>query len=133
MTTEGQPEPRSRTWWPLVVAIFAMFAVMQLVKTPHVAPVRCDSDVAADAVDVLMLSASWCGYCARARQMFVEDGINYCEYDIEQTEKGAKLYARSGARGVPIIYVGEEVFVGFNSHEIRQALVAGDIVNLDRL
>ena len=116
-----------------MLAIVAMITVMQLVKTPDVAPIKCDTDVAADAVDVLMLSASWCGYCARARQMFVADGINYCEYDVEQTQTGANLYARSGVRGVPIIYVGEEMFVGFNPHEIRQALVAGDVVSLDRL
>ena len=133
MTTKPETAPRSRTWWPLVFAIVAMIAVMQFVKAPAVAPVMCQRDVAADAVDVLMLSASWCGYCARARQMFVKDAIDYCEYDIEQTQTGARLYARSGARGVPVIYVGDAMFFGFNSHEIRQALVAEDVVSLDRL
>ncbi|MGR9090344.1 MAG: glutaredoxin family protein [Gammaproteobacteria bacterium] len=133
MTAEREPARRTRTWWPLVLAIVGMVAVMQFVQAPDVAPVMCDSDVAADAVDVLMLSASWCGYCARARQMFVKDGINYCEYDVEQTKTGAELYARSGVRGVPIIYVGEAMFVGFNPHEIKQALVAEAIVSLDRL
>lgn len=133
MTVNPEPARRTRTWWPLVLAIAGMIALMQFVQAPDVAPVKCDSDVAADTVDVLMLSASWCGYCARARQMFVKDGINYCEYDVEQTQTGAKLYAQSGVRGVPIIYVGEDVFVGFNPHEIRQALVAADIVNLDQL
>ncbi len=133
MTVDRETPQRSRTWWPLVLAIAGMIAIMQFAKAPDVTPVMCDSDVAADAADVLMLSASWCGYCARARQMFVKDGINYCEYDIERTQAGADLYARSGARGVPVIYVGEAVFFGFNSHEIRQALVADDIVSLDRL
>lgn len=129
----GAPKAASRTWWPLVFAIVAMIAVMQLVKAPAIDPVVCDRDVAVDTVDVLMLSASWCGYCARARQMFVKDAINYCEYDVEQTSTGARLYQQSGARGVPIIYVGDAAFFGFNPHEIRQALVAEDIVSLDRL
>lgn len=133
MTADRDTKQRTRTWWPLVLAIAAMIAIMQFVKAPHATPVMCDSDIAADTADVLMLSASWCGYCTRARQMFVKDGINYCEYDIERTKTGADLYARSGARGVPVIYVGEAVFFGFNSHEIRQALVAEDIVSLDRL
>jgi glutaredoxin len=133
LTSGQKAAPRSRTWWPLVLAIAVVIAVMQFAKAPAVAPVVCDRDVAADAVDVLMLSASWCGYCARARRMFVKDGINYCEYDVEQTSTGAQLYAQSGARGVPIIFVGDAALFGFNPHEIRQALVAEDIVSLDRL
>lgn len=133
MTDGQQAAPRARTWWPLALAIVAMIAVMQFAKAPAVPPVMCERDIAADAVDVLMLSASWCGYCARARRMFAREGINYCEYDVEQSSTGARLYARSGARGVPIIYVGDTALFGFNPHEIRQALVAADIISLDRL
>ncbi len=133
MTTSNEGTSRTRTWWPLAFAIVAVIALMQFVKAPAVDPIVCDRDVAADAADVVMLSAAWCGYCARARQMFVKDGINYCEYDVELTRTGAQLYAQSGARGVPIIYVGDAAFFGFNRHEIRQALVAEEIVSLDRL
>lgn len=123
----------TRTLWPIVIALVVLVGAMQYSKSPRLPPVNCDSDAAADAVDVLMLSASWCGYCAKARQMFIEDGINYCEYDVERTQAGADRYRRSGIRGVPIIYIGDETFVGFNRHEINQALVAEDVVSLDAL
>jgi len=125
--------PGNRRLWPLLIGIAALIGVMQYAKTPNLPPVNCDTDVAADAVDVVMLSASWCGYCARARQMFIEDEISYCEYDVEKTTTGANLYMRSGLRGVPVIYVGDNVFSGFNRHEITQALVADDIVSFDAL
>lgn len=114
----------SRRRLPLVLGVVALIALAQYLKTPTVEPVRCGRDIVADAADVVMLGASWCRYCRRARGFFVEHGINYCEYDIEQSPRGAELYQRSRLGIIPIIYIGDEVIAGFDRDEIVQTLTA---------
>lgn len=128
-STPSQP----KLWWPIVVAIVGLYAVMALVRTPALPTVKCESDVAASAVNVTMLGASWCRYCAKARRFFVEENVSYCEYDIELSHTGARMYRDSRLQGIPIIYIGDDVIVGFNRHEIKQALVAGDVLDIERL
>jgi len=91
----------------------------------------CGVDVEAEAADVVMLSASWCRYCARARGFFVAEDINYCEYDIEQTTQGAALYGRSRFGAIPVIFIGDETLVGFNREQVTSALIAENIMSLD--
>jgi glutaredoxin len=128
-----QPANRSRgkQWLPLVAMIAAFVALMQYAKTPSVDPVNCDIDIEAQAAAVVMLSASWCRYCAKARSFFVAKDINYCEYDIEKTNHGAALYGRSRFGAIPVIFVGEETFVGFNPDQVTRALGAKGAVLRD--
>lgn len=115
----------------LLLVMAALVAWLQYSKTPHVDAVVCGRDVPAAAADVVMLSASWCGYCRRARGFLVERAVNYCEYDIEQSQRGAELYARSRLGVIPVIFVGDDVVVGFNRDELAQVLVAQDLLSLD--
>lgn len=64
---------------------------------------------------VVMYSAEWCGVCKRAKQYFIENRINYTDYDIEKTEKGRRDYNRLDGRGVPIILVGKQRMNGFSA------------------
>lgn len=118
-------------WLPLALGVVALLAVMQYLKPPYVEPVMCGRDVAAEMVDVVMLGASWCRYCRGARTYLVEAGIDYCEFDIEQSQRGAELYASGRGGGIPAIYIGEDLIIGFNRDEIAQALVAHDLLPLD--
>ncbi len=67
------------------------------------------------AEQVVMYSASWCGYCKKARRYFNDHGIAFNEYDIETDEKGQRDYERLGATGVPVILVGERRMNGFSA------------------
>ena len=63
---------------------------------------------------VVMYSASWCGYCKKARAYFKENDIAYTDYDIE-ADRFAKInYDRLGGRGVPLILVGDKQMRGFS-------------------
>jgi hypothetical protein len=44
------------------------------------------------APDVVMLGTSWCPSCIAATQFFAANDINYCEYDIETSAIGERLY-----------------------------------------
>ena len=126
LTEQPSSRPRGKPWLPLLLMVAAFIALIQYTKTPSVDPVNCGVDIEAEAADVVMLSASWCRYCARARSFFVTEDINYCEYDIEQTTQGAELYARSRFGAIPVIFIGDETLVGFNPDQVTTLLGADD-------
>jgi glutaredoxin len=64
---------------------------------------------------VVMYSATWCGYCRKARNYFNQQGIPFREYDIENSSKGRRDYARLNGTGVPIIFVGKKRIQGFRA------------------
>lgn len=63
---------------------------------------------------VVMFATDWCGYCARARAYFAENGIAYAEHDIDRSPAAQAQFKRLGGRGVPLILVGGERVDGFN-------------------
>jgi len=64
--------------------------------------------------DVVMYSAQWCGYCKKARNYFMAEGIQFKEYDVEKSPKGKRDYKRLKAVGVPVILVGSKRLNGFS-------------------
>lgn len=63
---------------------------------------------------VVMYSASWCGYCRKARNYFNAQDIAFTELDIERNAQAKKEYDSMGGRGVPVILVGEKRMNGFS-------------------
>ena len=64
--------------------------------------------------DVVLYSATWCGYCRQAREYFRANGIAFKEFDVERSRKGRRDFMRLGAAGVPVILVGRQRLNGFN-------------------
>jgi len=62
--------------------------------------------------NVIVLSASWCGYCMSLRQHLAERGIPYTDLDVEQTAEGRWAYFAVRGTGVPITIVGNQVLRG---------------------
>lgn len=57
---------------------------------------------------VIMYSASWCPYCARAKELLERKGIAPDEIDVDaRPEAREEMMARSGRRTVPQIFIGE--------------------------
>ncbi len=91
--------------------------------------VMCDEDIASSAVDVVMLSASWCGYCRRARAYLQDKQISHCEFDVEQSEEGRRRFAGMSVKVVPMIEVGKDTLVGYSRTELEQSLLAQDLMD----
>ncbi len=68
---------------------------------------------------VVMYSAAWCGICKKAKAYFKKNKIKYKEYDIENSNKGKRDYKKLGAKGVPVILVGEKRLNGFSSESFE--------------
>lgn len=62
---------------------------------------RLSGDAAADPA-ARLFTASWCGYCRKARAHLARRGIAIREFDIE-TPDGMKAYASAGGQGVPVL------------------------------
>jgi glutaredoxin 3 len=57
---------------------------------------------------IVMYMTSWCSYCAHARQLLENKGVDLEEIDIEaRPEARTEMMARSGRRTVPQIFIGE--------------------------
>jgi len=63
---------------------------------------------------VVMYSTSWCAYCKKAKKYFKEQGIRFTEYDIEKNLMAKRRYKKMGAKGVPVILVGNARMNGFS-------------------
>ena len=64
---------------------------------------------------VVMYSTSWCGYCKKAARHFRKNKIDFTEYDIEKSARGAREYKKLKGRGVPVILIGDQRMNGFSA------------------
>lgn len=86
-------------------------------SSPDLSPYKSFSssfDKPVNTSNVVMYSASWCGYCRQARNYFRKQKIQFREYDVEKSVKGKKDYRKLRGRGVPIILVGSRRMDGFS-------------------
>lgn len=61
------------------------------------------------APEVTIYLTDWCPYCARARNLLTDKGVEFKEIDLEAVA-GAReqMVARSGRTSVPQIFIGTE-------------------------
>lgn len=79
----------------------------------------------AEEQNVVIYSSPNCVHCNHAKEFFKENNIEYTEYDVTQNqEKRQEMVEQSGQMGVPVIYVGDELVVGFDQERLSQLLNA---------
>ena len=58
-----------------------------------------------------------------AKDFFKEKNVAYIEFDVASNlEKRKEMLERSGQMGVPVIFIGEEMIIGFNKPRIVELL-----------
>lgn len=73
--------------------------------------------------NVSIYTTPTCGYCRMAKDFFKEHNIAYIEYDVAaDAEKRKEMIERSGQMGVPVIFIGDDMVIGFNEEKIKTAL-----------
>ncbi len=107
----------------IIVAIFIV-AMILLSRREAVETINCNAEILASKPDVVMLGAWWCGYCYQAKKYFQKNNIHYCEYDMENTLEGERLYEKHGGGSVPIMLIGDYELRGFNERQIEAAIAA---------
>ena len=72
--------------------------------------------MSAAALDILMYSTEWCGYCQRARNLLERKGVMVREIKIDEDarERDEMLQKTGGRRTVPQIFIGERHVGGYD-------------------
>lgn len=72
---------------------------------------------------VTIYSTPTCGYCKLAKEFFTENDVAYEEFDVSTDEaKRTEMIEKSGQMGVPVIYVDDEMTVGFDKEKLSELL-----------
>ncbi len=124
---DTRPPKRSKkglVFFVVLVAGFIFFSRHEPVNT-----IDCTPEIIAGEPDVIMLGAWWCSYCYKAKRYFQENKIDYCEYDIEDTIIGKKLYREHGSGSVPMMLIGQYQINGYSEQQIEYALSLLDNTN----
>ncbi len=120
---EKKQTAKSKRGGLFIIAIFIV-AMILLSRQETVNTIDCNTDILASKPDVIMLGAWWCSYCYKAKKYFQKNNIHYCEYDMENTLEGKRLYEKHGAGAVPILLIGKYQLNGFSEQQIEAALAA---------
>jgi glutaredoxin 3 len=72
---------------------------------------------------VTIYSTPTCHFCLMAKEFFKEKGIEYTDYDVStDAEKRQEMIEKSGQMGVPVIFMDDEMTIGFDQAKISQLL-----------
>ncbi len=71
---------------------------------------------------VVLYSTSWCGYCAKTRELFTSRNIKYIELDIEASSTAKLEFDKLGGRGIPLVLVKGRVVEGYAPNAVLELL-----------
>ena len=72
---------------------------------------------------VTIYSTPTCHFCQMSKEFLKEKGISYTEFDVaHDLEKRQEMIQKSGQMGVPVIFVGDEMIVGFDKERLASTL-----------
>ncbi|MBU6370582.1 MAG: glutathione S-transferase N-terminal domain-containing protein [Patescibacteria group bacterium] len=72
---------------------------------------------------VTIYSTPTCHWCNTAKDFFKENKIAYESYDVgSDLARRKEMIQKSGQMGVPVIYVDNELVLGFDEDRLRQLL-----------
>lgn len=58
-----------------------------------------------------------------SKEFFKEHNVAFTEYNVAaDLEKRQEMISRSGQMGVPVIYVGDELTIGFDKERLSELL-----------
>ena len=72
---------------------------------------------------VVIYSTPTCHFCQMAKKFFKEKNIEYTDYDVStDDDKRKEMIEKSGQMGVPVIYIDDEMLIGFDKDKLSTAL-----------
>ena len=72
---------------------------------------------------VTIYSTPTCHFCQMTKDFLKEKGIGYTDYNVaSDLEKRQEMIQKSGQMGVPVIFVGSEMIIGFDKERLVSTL-----------
>lgn len=76
---------------------------------------------------VTIYTTPTCHFCQMSKEFFAANGVAYTEHNVAtDTAMREEMIAKSGQRGVPVIFVGDDMVVGFDKRRLSELLGVGD-------
>jgi len=73
--------------------------------------------------NVAIFSTPTCHFCHAAKEFFKENNIEFTDYDVSSdAEKRQEMVQKSGQMGVPVIFIEDEMIVGFDEQKVKSLL-----------
>jgi len=73
--------------------------------------------------NVTIYSTPTCHFCHAAKEFFKENNIEFTDHDVSSdAEKRQEMVQKSGQMGVPVIFVDDEMTIGFDESKLRSLL-----------
>jgi glutaredoxin len=79
-------------------------------------------------VKVTLYSTRQCPNCRHAKTFLQNNKVRFIEFDIEKNQRAFKEFQRLGARGVPVIMIGNTRVDGFNVKKLQQVLISNQLI-----
>jgi len=75
---------------------------------------------------VKVYSTPTCPFCMKAKEFFKKHKVEYKDFNVAENEKARdEMIEKSGQMGVPVIEIGDEIFVGYDEKLLKEKLNIG--------
>ena len=72
---------------------------------------------------VTIYSTPTCHFCHQAKEFFTANNVPFTDYNVAtDLDKRKEMIEKSGQMGVPVIYIGDQLVVGYDERHIRGLL-----------
>jgi len=72
---------------------------------------------------ITIYSTPTCHFCHMTKDFLTEKGIPFTDYNVAaDLEKRQEMVTRSGQMGVPVIFIDDEMIIGFDKDKIVSVL-----------
>lgn len=72
---------------------------------------------------VTIFTTPTCAYCKMAKEFFKQNNVQFEEKDVvKDVQAREEMINKSGQMGVPVIFVGEDIVVGFDKRRLSELL-----------
>lgn len=72
---------------------------------------------------VEIYSTPTCHFCHMAKEFFTEQKVAFTDYNVAtDLEKRREMIQKSGQMGVPVIYIGDDLVIGYDKERISDLL-----------
>ena len=73
--------------------------------------------------NVVIYSTPTCHFCQMTKEFFKENNVEYTDYDVStDAEKRKEMIEKSGQMGVPVVFIDDEMMIGFDKDKLTEAL-----------
>ena len=116
----GRHRPRRLSG--IVVLVLIVIGLAIISYKPSIARIHCSDEVLKSKPEVIMLGTWWCPYCYQARRYLTSNNISYCEYDIERSSEGEKLFNDIDGQVIPVLLIDKYMISGFDEARLEHLL-----------